>query len=115
MKLKTLFILLVGMISLTTSACTSMLEQKQKPAITFEQDVDAAIVQTAILEVANDFELIVQDYSKTNAFIKTENETKELKPHSDVGWKSKSNDCFKLNFIRNQHRIQPRSKIPLKL
>ena len=87
-NIRSLIMILIGMISFTTLASTPVLEQKQKPVIVseFTQSINAVVVEDAFtLEVVIFLE---RNYSQT--FLKKDSQkTNDLAIVSDVGWHSK--------------------------
>lgn len=102
-NIRSVFILLIGIISLTAFASTSKLDQKQKPVLEMEQPFHFDTVNVATIDfVLNEINFSIR--SKANAYFIAKNESKPI-THiaiiTDVGWQS-SNQLFNKIFYREK-------------
>lgn len=102
-SIRSLIMILIGMISFTALATTQPLEQKQKPVVTveFSQPVTAVVVQN----YADDFEAISYTVSPVAMDAKPICLNVPITNHfaivTDVGWRSSTKNKNKLYFKEN--------------
>lgn len=107
--IRSVFILLIGMISLTAFATTSKLDQKQKPVFKMEQSFQVNAVNVEVASVISD----VTFYQSNDFVLPFVKETKSINPVAsikDVGWQSSKRN-YNLHF--NQSNSLKNKRIPI--